>query len=408
VYKVNDRVYNNVNLLQKESLPYFDSGSTKTSATTTSALFTSYTYDPLQRLLITTNAVGSSSNAYGNWLVTTTDPRGKTKDAHSDAYGNLIEVDEHNNSSTYTTTYTFNGLKALTNITDALGNVRNFTYDGLGRRLTAQDLHATADMTYGSSTFAYDDAGNLTQAVDAKSQTINYTYDSLNRPLTEDYTGQAGTEFQYTYDTCTQGKTRLCVVSSTDAITSSTYNSLGQLTQESKTIGGSVYVTSYTYDRQGNQVSITNPDNSQITYLYNGAGFVESVSEKENGGNTNSVITNFDYSPTDQPATIAYANGVTVTNTYDPTKIYRLTQKVGALPSGGGNAQNMSYAYDALGNITQLVDASNSGTGKTVNYTYDDLSRLTNASTTSASSTPYGQTFVYDALGNITVGPAGT
>jgi YD repeat-containing protein len=331
-------------------------------------------------------------------LVTTTDPRGKTKDAHSDAYGNLIEVDEHNNSSTYTTTYTFNGLKALTNITDALGNVRNFTYDGLGRRLTAQDLHATADMTYGSSTFAYDDAGNLTQAVDAKSQTINYTYDSLNRPLTEDYTGQAGTEFQYTYDTCTQGKTRLCVVSSTDAITSSTYNSLGQLTQESKTIGGSVYVTSYTYDRQGNQVSITNPDNSQITYLYNGAGFVESVSEKENGGNTNSVITNFDYSPTDQPATIAYANGVTVTNTYDPTKIYRLTQKVGALPSGGGNAQNMSYAYDALGNITQLVDASNSGTGKTVNYTYDDLSRLTNASTTSASSTPYGQTFVYDAL----------
>jgi RHS repeat-associated protein len=407
-YKVTDLSYNNVNLLAEESLPYFASSSAKAAATTTVSLFTTYTYDPLQRTLTTTNAVGTTTDTYGNWEVTITDPRGKQKNEFNDAYGNLVQVNEHNGSSTYSTYYTYDGLQDLMNITDALGNVRNFTYDGLGRKLTAQDLHASTATTYGSSTYAYDNAGNLTQTVDAKNQTVNYTYDALNRVSTEDYTGQSGTEFTYTYDSCTQGISRLCTVSSTDDLVNDTYNGLGQLAQESETIASTTYATSYTYDRQGNQLTITNPDNSEIEYAYNSAGLVQSVSQEPSGGSFAYVVSSFTYSPTDQPTVIDYANGVTETNTYDATKIYRLTQKVGTL-SGGGNAQNISYTYDADGNITQLVDAGTSGTGKTVNYTYDDLSRLTNASTTNVSTTPsYDQTFTYDALGNILTGPLGT
>ena len=52
-----------------------------------------------------------------------------------------------------------------------------FTYDGRGLRLTAQDLHDTADATFGTWTYTYDDAGNLSSLVDPKSQTINFTYD---------------------------------------------------------------------------------------------------------------------------------------------------------------------------------------------------------------------------------------
>jgi RHS repeat-associated protein len=407
-YKVTDRAYNNVGLLQKESLPYFASGSSKSSPTSTTTLFISYTYDPLQRVLTVVNAIGTTSNAYANWKITTTDPRGKTKDLYDDAFGNLVRVDEHNNGSTYSTYYVYDGLNDLTNIMDALGNVRNFTYDGLGRRLTAQDLHASGASSYGTWTYTYDDAGNLTQQLDPKSQTVNYTYDDVNRVLTEDYTGQTGTEVTYTYDSCAQGKTRLCIASSSAAVASYTYNGPGQTAQETKTISGTAYVTSYTYDRQGNQLTITNPDNSQVQYTYNLTGLPETVSAKESGGSFATVVSNFDYSPTDQPSVIAYVNGVTQTNTYDATKLYRLTQKVGALP-GGTNAENLSYTYDADGNITQLADASASGTGKTVAYTYDDLSRLTNASTTNVSTTPsYSQTFAYDALGNITSGPLGT
>ena len=86
IYKVTDQGYNNVNLLQRISLPYFANSSTKTAATDTIALFTAYTYDPLQRVLTTVNAVGTVSNSYVNWKTTVTDANGNTKDLYHDAY----------------------------------------------------------------------------------------------------------------------------------------------------------------------------------------------------------------------------------------------------------------------------------------------------------------------------------
>jgi len=61
--------------------------------------------------------------------------------------------------------------------------------------------------------------------------------------------------------------------------------------------------------------------------------------------------------------------------------------------------KNISYTYDAVGNITSITDYSTS-TAKTVQFAYDDLYRLTYASTTAASSTPFKQTFAYNSLVN--------
>jgi len=64
--------------------------------------------------------------------------------------------------------------------------------------------------------------------------------------------------------------------------------------------------------------------------------------------------------------------------------------------------QNLSYAYDAVGNITQITDHADTGTGKVVNFNHDALNRLTFASTTAASSTPFRASWAYDVLGNTT------
>jgi RHS repeat-associated protein len=66
--------------------------------------------------------------------------------------------------------------------------------------------------------------------------------------------------------------------------------------------------------------------------------------------------------------------------------------------------QNSTYAYDANGNITQIVDASGTHGAKTANYTYDDLNRLIEASITNVPTgqTAYDQTYAYNAIGNIT------
>src|SRR6185295_3218886 len=109
-----------------------------------------------------------------------------------DAYGNLIEVTEHNQGATSITSYTYDYLGNLLGATDASGNVRNFTYDGLGRRLTAQDLHGPNDATFGTWTYSYDDAGNLKSRLDPNSKTTNYTFDPVNRVLTEAVSGQTG------------------------------------------------------------------------------------------------------------------------------------------------------------------------------------------------------------------------
>ncbi len=400
--EVKDLFYNDLGLLAAESLPYYSSGNSRTTATTSAALLSSYSYDAVQRLKTSSNILGNTTTTYNLWQTTITDPNGKTKDLVYDAYKRLVEVDEHNSTSTYVTVYQYDGKGGLTKITDALGNVRNFTYDGLGRRLTAEDLHAVGDGTFGSWSYTYDDNGNLTTLVDPKSQTINYTYDDVNRPLTEDYTGQGGIEVTYTYDNCAFGIGSLCTASSTALTIVNAYNPLRLLASETKTIDGTGYTTQYTYDRQGNQITITNPDSSQIKYGYAGGRFLHDVSKKETtDGGFVPIVNSFDYAPNEQVSRIAFANGVTETNTYDPAKLYRLTNKISTLPNAS-QAQNLSYTYDAVGNITQLVEGASS-TQRTVNYGYDDLYRLTSAAATGTPSgvSGYNQTFSYDALGNI-------
>lgn len=386
-YAVKDTVYDTRGLVLKQSLPYFSAGTAKTAATTNINLYTALTYDPLQRVTAATNSVGTTTTAYDDWKTTITDANGHPKDTYADAYGNLVRVDEHDGGSTYTTTYAYDYLGDFVNMTDAQANVRNFTYDGLGRRLTAEDLHAPADATYGSWSYAYDAAGNQTQRTDAKGQVISSTFDDLNRQLTEDWTGGAGTEKVWTYDTCTDGIGRRCTATNNDSVNAPivqewTYNALGQVASELRRNIGTPYGTAYTYDRQGNVLTVYQPDHSWISNAYDASGLLAGIQRKENyaGAPWVDVVTGLTYAPTGQKATVSYANGTVTTNTYDADRLYRLTHKVttGLLApttvdffptTGDGyvNAANASWAaaHDAAvgtaAYVTQTISSVGSG-----------------------------------------------
>lgn len=325
LYAVKDFVYNDIGKLEKESLPYFSSGTTRTTKTSNNYLYTNFTYDPLERIETIVNALGTTSNTYDQWETVTTDPKSVAKDTHHNAYNQLVTVEEHNGASTYTTTYEYNGLGKLKKITDNASNLRNFTYDGLGRRLTAEDLHASADGSYGTWTYTYDDTGNITQTVDPKSQTVNYTYDDINRTLTEDYTGVANTEVTYVYDTGTNGIGHLYTATVySGPVTTYTYNSRGGVASETKNISSTNYATSYEYDRQGHQTKIVYPDNAEVAYEYNTAGLLEAVKRKESGGSYAYIITDYDYAPTEKVTYKDFSNAIDTYLTYDPNKMYRL------------------------------------------------------------------------------------
>ncbi len=366
-YEVQDFAYNNRGLLLKESLPYFSSGTSKTSATGTTSLYKNYTYDAMNRVSTVVDNIGTTSTAYQDWKTTITDPRGKTKDFYTDAYNNLIQIDEHNSANIYSTYYTYNGLNNLLTITDALGNSRAFTYDGLSRRLTAEDLHASGDTTFGSWSYTYDDASNMTQSVSPEAKTVNYTYDDINRVLTENYTGAAGTEITYVYDTGTDGIGHLYSVTMTGgANTVYTYDANNNTASEAKTIGGTTFTTSYTYDRQGNNLIITYPDSAQVRYTYNTAGLLDKVERKESGGSFSDVVSNIDYSPMEQVATVAYVNGQTTTNTYDDTHSYRLENKyTSALPLNNAPVISLTGA--------QLIDKNVGDTWTDPGYSATDV-----------------------------------
>ncbi len=390
-YSVVDTLYNSLGVEQKESLPYFSSGTSFASSTADSKLYTSFEYDPLLRVKSVGNVLGTTTNSYDQWILTATDALGKVKDIQKDARGQIISVVEHIATTTSTHVYEYNGLGNLTKLTEEGGALRNFTYDGLGQRLTAEDLHGSSDTSFGTWTYTYDAALNLSTRLDPKSQLVSYTYDDINRVTSEDYNGQAGIEMTYAYDTCTNGKGKLCTAAVVgQATTTYLYNPLGLISKQTQNISGTSYPTQFTYDRQGNITTVLYPDGVSVANNYNVAGLLDSISP---------YVTNLDYSPLGQVAQINYGNNASTTNSYDAAKLYRLVNKMTKV--GTTTLQYLTYTYDPVGNITKIVDTSPTSLAKTVDYSYDDVYRLTSASTTNAT-VNYLQTFQYNPNGSMT------
>lgn len=339
---VSDIVYGSNGLVNSQSLPYFSYGSSYTSPTTTPSLYTYLVYGPLDRVVQSGNSVGTTTTAYSGWSTTVTDPLSHVKAYNKDAFGNLTSVVERIVLTDYTTTYAYDTNNNLTKITDSMGNVRNFTYDGLNRRTIAEDLHATTDSTFGTWYYTYDDGGNIISQTDPKSQIVSYTYDSLSRPLTEDYAGQGGVETTYVYDSCSYGVGRLCTASTTNATSTYTYNVLGLVATETKKIGGVDYATTYTYDRQGNILSVTNPDSRVINYGYTSAGRLTSASSRPYSGSGTTIVSETRYSPVEQVGLRIYGNGLKTTNTYDQTRLYRLSNIFTATTTPSDNVSTSS------------------------------------------------------------------
>lgn len=373
-----DTSHDSVGRVSKQSLPYFSTGFSRTSPTQTQALYTVSTYDGLDREIAKSTSVGSYVYAYNGWTTTITDPNGNRKDTTIDAFGRLAKVVEYNQNQVYNTRYGYDGLGRLVNMIDAQNNTRNFSYDGLGRRISAEDLHASGDATFGVWWFAYDANGNQISKLDPNNQTTNYSYDELNRVTSEDFTDQTGTEVSYTYDTCGNGVGQVCSIVNASLTENRNYNLLGQVIQSAKVIGGSNFVTSTAYDRQGNEILITNPDNSQLKYIYTGGGLINQIQRKEASDAVFvDTVTNIDYAPTGQPTVTSYANGTITTNTYDAAKLYRLVHKVTTAPVQSGSSSVARAGGDTQA-ITQAAAAPiiTSFTASPATITYGESTTL--------------------------------
>ena len=127
-----------------------------TSATAT----TTYAYDGIGRTVskavVGSDTQGTTAYSYQGNTVTVTDPAGKWKKFTTDAYGNLIQVNEPNpaGGSDYVTTYTydlFNRLIGVSMPRSTGTQTRSWTYTGAFLTSATNPENGTVNYTYGSN-----------------------------------------------------------------------------------------------------------------------------------------------------------------------------------------------------------------------------------------------------------------
>lgn len=223
----------------------------------------------------------------------------------------------------------------------------------------------------------------------------------------------------YTYDeaTSTNGKGRLTTVNDASGTTQFFYDTMGRISRTDKTVDGTLYSTSTTYDLIGRVASLKYPDADVVYYSYDGPS-LSKVSQ--DAAATINYAVYAGQNALGQPATVNFGNGVVTTYTYSnaanaacPKDNFRpctITTKLGTTIY-----QNLTYTFDygnnGVGNITKITDALLTG-GMHTNQTqtfgtdaahpgYDDLNRLI------AANGPYGAiTYTYDQIGNMTCNSA--
>ncbi len=406
---VRDTGYSWPSLVSYRSMPYAGSGLNRTSAQANEALITRYRYDALNRVVSEVNVMGETTYAYNDWTTTVTDTQKGGKKLYYDAYGNMTRIDEFSPNHYDITWYGYDGNKNLTGIADALGNERYFTYDLLGRRITAEDLHAKNDTTFGKYSFTYDAAGNVLTVTDPENTRRTFVYDALGRITSDDSILTPNVEAIYTYDWCgSWGKGRLCSVNAQGVITNYTYDTRGRIVQESRTIPGSsvAYTTITTYDIQNNPVTISYPNSAKVFYKYNNIGKVENVQlQASASAAVQNLVANYDYHVSGAPLREELASGVITHYTYDANELYRLRNR--KVNKGTALYEDVTYTYDKVGNITRISDTAPTLARRTVDYVYDGYYRITSAKTTAVNGAITTENFAYNKIGNIVSGGAG-
>jgi len=341
-------------------------------------------------------------NSFGN-MTNSIDPVGRTF-SYIYATNNvdlLQKVMTHNGKHEVQTSITYNSQHLPLTITDAAGQTTTNTYNSRGQLLTTANpkgeltalnynangyltnivghLQNSSDVT----SFTYDNSGRVHTATDTEGYTLTFAYDAFDRKTS--VTHPDGTFEQFVY-------TNLDLLASRDRLgrwTTNTFDANRHLIKTRDPLGR---VTQYEWCRCGAMTGLTDPigrtttwdydvqsrptakhyaDGSTITYTYE-----NTTSRLKNKIDEEGQETDYEYYPDNNQKRVSYPNAIvptpTVIYTYDPDYNRILTMQDGI--------GTTTYAYNpitstpALG-AGQLASVSGPLPNSTVTYQYDQLGR---------------------------------
>jgi RHS repeat-associated protein len=349
---------------------------TDPSTNGTAAGTTRYTFDPFGNLITIVDADSiSSSYAYNIRGFKTS-----ANDADSGAW-----------------TFTPDSLNELVSQQDARGQVISFGYDLLGRTTSRTEPESTTatQWTYGTTATAHN-IGRITQVTKADGYSEAYTFDNVGRPLTATYTEDATNyTFTYAYNTLGSIDTLTYPVSTSGyrLVLKNVFDAYGYLNQVKDNAAGTVFWTLNsandsnlpTLETLGNGVKIATaftPWTNEMTTRTEGSG----------GSTTNlqNLTYNWDLNG-NLHQRIDNRQSLTEQFAYDSMNRLLNSQ----LTAGGVTTTNLTLTYDAAGNISTKSDVSSSA------YVYDTVHKH-------AVKTAGSWSMTYDANGNMTTRAAGS
>lgn len=345
----------------------------KDSGGTTKKSFTA-TYDVLGDMLTLVGSGGGSqttSFAYDGMQnrTSTTDANSKV---WSQAWDELLRPTTVTDPLTKTAAPTYNNLDYVTAQTDFLTYSTSYTRDGFGNAI------ARSSPDTGSWSFVFDENNNVTGITDARSVASTLAYDSLNRISTLSISGYSGEATSWTYDgtaSSNKGVGRLTSWSDESGSGSRFYDNFGNITNETRVIGGKTYSVDYTYDLANRITQIIYPSGRYVNYTYDSSGYLTTVTTKPSAmGGTTTLASSIVHKPFGPIASFTFGNSEAHTRTYDNN--YWLTD-IDTVYSGT-YVQRLDFGHDNAGNLTSITDNIDNTRNETL--TVDDLNRLYTAS----------------------------
>jgi len=316
------------------------------------------------------------------------------------------------NSLTQETDLSYSTTDDLKTVTQGV-QARNYTYDDLGRLLTAK----IPETNQVATSYAYNGFNLVSQRTDARGVITTYSYDNLNRISQISYnvgtTGVPATPtVTMTYD---EGGAAANSLGHLTTLTDGTgtekyvYNNLGLMTQLTKTVNGTQYPLVYAYNLSGELTSLTYPSGRVVQDNYDAIGRLCAVGSSgatcTPGAN---YLSGFAYNTASQVTGFNYGNGVAATFTYSAD---RLQMQALSYAKGSQTLASLNYWYKTDATNCPNASAGNNGqiqcitdnvdSGRGVTYTYDSLYRLSTAITNGSTAYPkWGLSWSYDRYGN--------
>ena len=373
-----DTIYNALGQVHKKSRPYFSGGT---------AYYSTFSYDAVGRVYAELGPDGNTSTTtYSGLSTTVTNANNQSTTQIKNAIGELIKATDADSNSNL---YRYDPHGNLIAAEDSAGNIISSGFNIRGHKISMND----PDM--GAWTYEYNVLGELVKQTDAKGQVVTNTYDKLGR-MTQRVEAE-GTS-SWTYDTAAKGIGKPASSYGAEGINKTfAYDNFGRPSSVTTTIDSTAYTVTRSYDSAGRLNTLTypvSPNNVNglgVQHHYNAQGYLTDVKNAA----TQASYWQAGARDADGQLTLAtYGNGVVTDQVFN--------QQTGRLQSilthkGGANIQDLSFTFDAIGNLTRRDDFKR---GVNETFQYDNLNRVT-SSNVAGNATASGS-YIYDAIGNIT------